>query len=239
MHQQTHRINAFGLDRRLGTGRRIPALPTKGGQMSSKKRRWLIAIGAVLVTGFAVTNIVMADDDRHKNPFTRILHKLDQILTKLDSGGGNGNHTLRWDTNLPAARRFVVLEAFNNEAVLDHETGLVWERSPDPTVNGHTDWRTARSECINRHVGGTRGWRLPSMAELASVMDPSLPAPFVPANVFSAVQSAQYWSATQATDFETYAWVVNFSASGEVYIDSKGHEFQVWCVRGGMNADAY
>ena len=30
-----------------------------------------------------------------------------------------------WDQKLPASQRFVVLAAFNNQAVLDKETGLV------------------------------------------------------------------------------------------------------------------
>ena len=36
-----------------------------------------------------------------------------------------------WSRKLPAATRFLVLTDWNNEAVLDKETGLVWERTPD------------------------------------------------------------------------------------------------------------
>ena len=38
-----------------------------------------------------------------------------------------------WDQQLPASTRFIVLSNWNSEAVLDRETGLVWERAPDRT----------------------------------------------------------------------------------------------------------
>ena len=160
--------------------------------MKSSRNRWIRGVGAVvLVGGLLVTSIVVADDDngKGKNPFTQILAKLDQILSKLN-GSDNGNHTLRWDTNHPSATRFTT--AFTG-AVLDKNTGLVWEQAPDATGRS---WRDAVGYCISKNINGTRGWRLPSVPELTSLIDPSLPPPFVPASVFTGVQSANYWSAT-------------------------------------------
>jgi hypothetical protein len=92
---------------------------------------------------------------------TVIIEKLDQILTAL-GGIKEGNHTLRWDQGLPAAQRFVILAAFNNDAVLDKNTGLVWEKAPSLTST--ESWFDARLTCANKNVGNQKGWRLPSMA---------------------------------------------------------------------------
>jgi hypothetical protein len=143
--------------------------------------------------------------------------------------------TQNWDKVLPAAQRFVILAVFNNEAVRDNETGLVWERSPATTTQ---IWGNARGECTSRTTGGRRGWRLPSVVELLSLMDLSLPAPFVPSSIFSGVQSALYWTATTWAVDPTGAWIVDFSG-GPSPFDNKTITHFVWCVRGPMNADAY
>jgi Protein of unknown function (DUF1566) len=179
----------------------------------------------------------VADDGKHKNPFTQILNKLDQILSSLDSGGGDGHYTLRWDTNHPSASRFVTLAAFHNQAVLDKNTGLVWEQAPSTTPQV---WDQARSDCVTKNVGGTVGWRLPSVIELRSLQDLSLPPPFVPTTIFTGIQSVSaYWTATSDVGVPSNAWHVNFFVS---YMDSPGSKtvaFPVWCVRGLMQEHKY
>lgn len=103
-----------------------------------------------------VTQAGERDDDHNpRNFFKQILHKLDRILNAVKDGGSqDGNHTLRWDQNLKGAQRFVILPAFNNEAVLDKNTGLVWERVPDTS---DIVWTIATYTCFNKNVGGTRG----------------------------------------------------------------------------------
>jgi hypothetical protein len=138
-----------------------------------------------------------------------------------------------WDQKLDAATRFVVLLNWNSDAVLDRETGLVWERSPATTTY---NWSIARSLCIDRTVGGRKGWRLPSINELASLTDPSVasPGPAMPAgHPFTNVQSGGYWSTTTLAGFATYAWFVNFFDRGVVLAFDKADALFVWCVRGG------
>ena len=92
--------------------------------------------------------------------------------------------TPSWDQTLPPSTRFIVLSNFNNEAVLDRETGLVWERSPVSVLG--TDWFTAVSACERLIVANRLGWRLPSVQELTSLVDPTQGNPALPpGNPFS------------------------------------------------------
>ena len=146
-------------------------------------------------------------------------------------------HLKSWSNKIPAAKRFVALADFNNEAVLDRETGLVWEQAPDTTLR---DWETAITDCVSKNVGDTYGWRLPSVVELKSLQDPLLPAPYVPSSVFANIQSIQYpsfWSATTNAVPPNNAWVVQFW-NHDVASGYKTGNRNAWCVRGGMNADA-
>jgi len=148
-----------------------------------------------------------------------------------------------WSQNLPASERFVVLADFNNEAVLDRETGLVWDRSSgdldnDQDVDDHDlrEWVSARAECTGKTVGGRKGWRLPAVHELASLVDPSVPSPglTLPAgHPFSNAQPSIYWSATTAANNPDVAWFVIFSSFGQVTGGEKLGRAFAWCVRGG------
>src|SRR5262245_57230698 len=84
--------------------------------------------------------------------------------------------TPSWDQTLPASTRFVVLSNFNNQAVLDRETGLVWQR----TISGGGSWSNVSGACVHEPIGGRFGWRTPSVAELASLVDPTQTNPALP-----------------------------------------------------------
>jgi hypothetical protein len=147
-------------------------------------------------------------------------------------------HLKSWSNVITNAdRRFVVLADFNNAAVLDRETGLVWEKSPDTQ---EVAWSDATSGCLNKTVGGRKGWRLPAIPELTSLIDPTVPypGPTLPAaNPFTNAQHG-YWSATTIADDPPHAWVVSLTTGG-VTPGNKPGSTRAWCVRGAMNADTY
>ena len=144
-----------------------------------------------------------------------------------------------WDRKMAPVNRFVVLTDWGaSAAVLDKETGLVWERSP---LTGISIWIQARAGCLGRTTGDRKGWRLPSFPELASLVDPSVsPGPTLPAgHPFLTVESANYWSATTNAVFPTSAWYLDFSLGNVGDVGDKSVTIRAWCVRGGMNADVY
>ena len=130
-------------------------------------------------------------------------------------------------------------------AFLDKETGLVWEGSPgtgDPSATLMADWITAKSACNALQVGNREGWRLPTVQELASLVDPSqTSSPKLPAgHPFTNVQSSFYWSATtRENPSQPNAWGVNFGggAGNVVGIGVKANSHFIWCVRGHQGVD--
>ncbi len=164
----------------------------------------------------------------------QILDKLNVLESKIDGLNLQGV-TQNWDKNFPSASRFTVLANFGGVAVRDNNTGLVWEKQPVAITRS---WVEAIRDCVNKSVGSTVGWRLPSAIELKSLQDAGLPSPFVPTSTFTGVQSFPYWSATTVAENSTLAWLVDF-AGGNVGWGGKTDTQHVWCVRGPMNADAY
>lgn len=164
----------------------------------------------------------------------QILDKLSVLESKIDGMNFQGV-TQNWDKAFPASSRFLVLADFNSEAVRDNETGLVWERQP----NSQTwDWITARNNCATKAVGGRKGWRLPAMAELTSLVDPSASGiTLPPGHPFLNVQSGLYWTATVSAENPSLAWNVDFR-NGGVGIGQSFTDFY-WCVRGQGQTSVY
>ena len=139
-----------------------------------------------------------------------------------------------WNTQINNPGRFKVLTQFDRDAVFDKETGLVWMKSPSTVQRS---WVQAHMYCNRLTLGNRKGWRLPTIQELTSLLDPTEWNPSLPdGHPFTDVQSEFYWSAT-ASNFETTrAWGVSFDY-GNPDPEVKLYENYVWCVRGGQGVD--
>ena len=140
-----------------------------------------------------------------------------------------------WDQQMNAAGRFVVLNQFRNEAVLDKETGLVWEQSPSTAL---LSWFNALNNCYQKDVGGRKGWRLPTVEELASLVDPAQINLALPSgHPFVNVQPSYYWSATTDAGNINSAMTVHLGVGDVNPGGNKGGTIGGWCVRGGHGHD--
>ena len=135
-----------------------------------------------------------------------------------------------WSQKLPAAERFVLV--LDGAAVLDKETGLVWEQSPGTNTYS---WLSSQIHCIDNTVANRKGWRLPSIEELSSLIDSTQSALALPSDhPFNNVQSSYYWSSTTHATNTDAAWVVYLNYGNANNLDKSSH-YYVWCVRGGPN----
>ena len=162
--------------------------------------------------------------------------------------------TLRWDRKLDSTNgvntvgfegcdsdRFKCI--FEGTAVVDMETGLVWERFPDIAF-GNSSWSQAISHCAIREVGGRKGWSLPLREQLASLVD--MTGTGVDLNGFDLklpngnpfiMWSGGYYSATEDAEDPTQLWGVRFTDGAVVAYSKSYPNSHIWCVRGGQVYD--
>ena len=149
----------------------------------------------------------------------------------LGGAGVAGAKPPQWDKSYSGNSRFKVLGNFGGLAVLDRETGLVWELD---STQGSTNWTSARLICRQRTVGGRMGWRLPSVAEFTSLADASGPGPVLPAGHPFEFISWDYWTATTLDGSPGVAIVVNPTDFSMKFTEGKDDGNGFWCVRGGQ-----
>lgn len=126
---------------------------------------------------------------------------------------------------------------FGGVAVLDHETGLVWQRSPAYTAR---NWQGAVDTCRGETTGNRRGWRLPYIEEYLSLVDLSESLPAISSESPFTGIDGYYWS---ANTFDTpgsseYEAVLFRSDDGLWIYGGRLTDHYVWCVRGGPGVDA-
>ncbi len=146
-----------------------------------------------------------------------------------------------WDQTLPSATRFIVLSNFASNAVLDRETGLVWEKAPG-TANPMS-WIGASRYCATLSLGGRRGWRLPTLQELSSLLAPTQTSPMLPSGhpfILSAAFSSYFSTTDNAIFLGSVPWALNFD-NGEINAQTNTNNLPAdpttsWCVRGGQGS---
>lgn len=140
-----------------------------------------------------------------------------------------------WGDQIDDSTWFGLLPGFAFTAVYDNETGLIWEQSPD---SGTQNWNNAQIHCNQRSVSNRKGWRLPTVQELASLVDPTQSNPALPiGHPFNFVLAANYWTATTNAEFAFYAWDLRFTGGGILPDARKTLSDYVWCVRAGQGVN--
>ncbi len=146
-----------------------------------------------------------------------------------------------WDRTLSTRTRFTVLSNMASNAVLDRETGLVWERSPRTT---RVTWPDAQFHCNDLAVGNRKGWRLPRLAELESLLDFSEASRLPAGHPFAVPRPVGlgpiFWSATAYADNTRAVTAVIVRPTPldyNVAALDKSERLFVWCVRGGPSAN--
>jgi hypothetical protein len=144
-------------------------------------------------------------------------------------------------------------------AVRDNETGLVWEREPSL---GQWTLKEAFDHCLDQRpygggpsdpTGGRFGWHLPSIEQLASLVDrtqqdPSLPLSHPFKNILVEWQgdgtSTDYFATTTefdghpvATHGYIHPWAVQFEDGDVGTVGGQDYHGLAWCVRGGTLSD--
>jgi hypothetical protein len=115
--------------------------------------------------------------------------------------------------------------------VTDLNTELMWQRTDDGV---RRDWNAAEVYCENSVLGGHLDWRLPSRAELVSIVDYGRYNLSLNPIFSCTLITTYYWSETPgAADPVGNHWNVEFT-SGRAHYGSNSNLNLVRCVRGGQ-----
>jgi hypothetical protein len=162
----------------------------------------------------------------------------------------DGTHDpVAW-VDYPANTRFAIHNQGTtspaDDVVLDRETRLVWTRDAN-IMKSPSNWLDANTQARELTVANRRGWRVPTIEELSTLIDvrrqnPALPNghPFVGVQVSGGNDT--YWTSTNHENPSGAAWFVNLS-TGAVGLATKGGNPQIlgfaWPVRGGSGSASW
>ncbi|MBF0257688.1 MAG: DUF1566 domain-containing protein [Desulfamplus sp.] len=130
-----------------------------------------------------------------------------------DFYGQDGNYSINpmSYTKLDATGVVLPITATPWAMVKDNVTGLVWENNSHKS-RWDRDAPNVIAELNNTKFGGYSDWRLPTMSELGSIVDFSVPypGPTIDINYFKDTFSFYYWSSSTFASSISRAWCVYF-----------------------------
>ena len=102
--------------------------------------------------------------------------------------------------------------------VRDNVTGLIWEvKTDDGSIHDKDNtyfWYDFQDVFIatlnSQNFGGQNDWRLPTIKELSTLVDSSIPypGPTIDTDYFPNTQSSTYWSSPTDANYPSSAWGV-------------------------------
>jgi len=113
-----------------------------------------------------------------------------------------------------------------NGTVYDTRTKLTWQREAEETEYTQSD---AASYCTSLSLAGG-GWRLPSVDELLTLIDPTEYNPAVDPTAFPNARSGSCWSSTPYVGMAGHMWIVYF-LEGFANRSSVSIKWYARCVR--------
>jgi len=125
--------------------------------------------------------------------------------------------------------------------VRDNVTGLIWETKIDDGSIHDKDntytWQDAQDVFVASlnasSFGGYTNWRMPTLMELASLVDIGTNSPAIDITFFPNTVSSNYWSSTTYAETTFGAWGIYF-LYGDDFNTNKAIEYYVRAVRGGQ-----
>ena len=113
--------------------------------------------------------------------------------------------------------------------VTDNVTKLMWEQAASTST---FEWEDAVSYCTAQRTAGYADWRLPTMIELASLLDLERNNPAINPVYFPGTPAEEFWSRSGEPS-NGICWFVKFSSDGDgaVGIQWNNAPYRARCVR--------
>ena len=112
------------------------------------------------------------------------------------------------------------------DQVRDVATGLTWQRS---VPSGAFKFEAAGSYCSHLRLGGKKGWRLPSLVELLTLIDERARSPMIDGAAFPGTPGEPFWSSSKFGNGPALMWYARFDQGTGLYTRPI-EPFRVRCV---------